>query len=59
MPTYTVVLEREVIEEGYIQIEAASEEEARVKGEEASASDIRWDVVDKGRGWAMSAELEE
>ena len=56
MAEYEVILEREIIEEGYVVLEAESEEEAKKKAEKLPAGEINWDRIATGEPWAKRAE---
>ncbi len=56
---YTVTVEREITEEGYLSVEAASEAEAKTKAEGLQASLFSWDRVYSGKHYAVNAEKDE
>ena len=55
MAEYSVVLEREITQNGYLVVEAESAEEAEEKAEKDFA-EASWDSVHTSKAWAVSAE---
>ncbi len=56
MAEYEVILEREVTEEGYVTVEAESDDEAKLKAEAIPPDEISWDRTESRKHWAISAE---